>query len=70
MSERVLYESSNGDSWSLARDPASNLPAVKHQPNPGGQTSYMPIGSFLVSGASSSEKHGLLKLIGTTLGDG
>jgi hypothetical protein len=67
MTERVLYESSNGDSWSLARDPASNLPAVKHQPNPGsgGQTSYMPIGSFLVSGARSPEKHALLKLIGT-----
>jgi hypothetical protein len=28
----VIYESSNGDVWVLARDPASQMPALKHQP--------------------------------------
>jgi hypothetical protein len=31
MLERLMYESSNGDVWVLACDPASKLPAVKHQ---------------------------------------
>jgi hypothetical protein len=71
MAERVPYESSNGDSWSLARDPASNLPVAKHRPNPssGGQISYTSIGKFLREGASGSEHQALLSLIGTLLDD-
>jgi hypothetical protein len=44
----VLYESSNGDVWSLARHPASSTPVVKHQPNASsaGRTSYTEIGKF------------------------
>jgi len=30
MTERVLYESSNGDAWFLARDPVSKMPVVRH----------------------------------------
>jgi hypothetical protein len=71
MTERVLYESSNGDLWVLARDPASKFPAVKHQPNvsSGGQISYTDIGKFLRNGASGPEHLALLKLIGTVLDD-
>jgi len=53
MTERVLYESSNGDAWALTRDPRTNTLVVKHQPNisSGGQVSYTDIGEFLRSGA-------------------
>jgi hypothetical protein len=68
MSDRVLYESSNGDVWSLARHPASSTPVVKHQPNAssGGRTSYTEIGKFLRDGP---EHQALLNLIGTLIPD-
>jgi hypothetical protein len=71
MSERVLYESSNGDVWFLARHPASNTPVVKHQPNAssGGRISYTEIGKFLRDGANSPEHQALLNLIGTLIPD-
>jgi hypothetical protein len=69
MNERLLYESSNGDSWLLARDPVSGRPAVKHQPNArsGGQTSYIEIGEFLHEGANGPEHQALLYLIETLI---
>ncbi|MCK1720344.1 MULTISPECIES: hypothetical protein [unclassified Bradyrhizobium] len=69
MSERVIYESSNGDVWLLARAPASQMPAVKHRPNvsSGGRSSYTEIGKFLRNGASGPEHQALLQLIGTLL---
>jgi hypothetical protein len=71
MTERVLYESSNGDAWSLARDPVSKMPVVKHQPNvsSGGQISYVGIGYFLRDGPSGPEHRALLDLIGTLIDD-
>jgi hypothetical protein len=71
MTERVLYESSNGDAWSLARDPVSRMPVVKHQPNgsSGGQISYVGIGDFLRGGANGPEHRALLDLVGTLLDD-
>ena len=70
MTERVLYESSNGDVWALTRDPASKMPVVKHQPNVNsGGRSYTDIGKFLRNGASGPEHQALLKLIGTPLDD-
>ena len=71
MSERVIYESSNGDVWMLARDPVSKMPTVKHQPNvsSGGPASYTDIGKFLRVGAGGPEQEALLKLIGTLLDD-
>jgi hypothetical protein len=70
MSERVLYESSNGDAWFLARDPASKMP-VRHQPNlsSGGQVSYTEIGKFLRDGPNGPEHQALLNLIGTLIPD-
>ena len=71
MRERLLCQSSNGDAWLLTRDPASKLPAVKHEPNvsSGGQISYTDIGKFLRDGANGPEHQALLKLIGTLLDD-
>jgi hypothetical protein len=71
MSDRVLYESSNGDVWSLARHPASGTPVVKHQPNAssGGRASYTEIGKFLRDGANGPEHQALLNLIGTLIPD-
>ena len=68
---RVLYESSTGDVWFLARHPASNTPVVKHQPNDssGGRTSYTEIGKFLREGANGPERQALLNLIGTLIPD-
>ena len=67
----VLYESSNGDAWFLARDPASNMPVVRHQPNlsSGGQVSYTAIGKFLRDGANGPEHRALLDLIATLIDD-
>ena len=69
MTERVLYQSSNGDAWLLTRNPMSKLPTVKHVPNAssGGQISYSDIGTFLRDGANGPEHQVLLKLIGTLL---
>jgi hypothetical protein len=71
MSDRILYESSNGDIWFLARHPASNTPTVKHQPNAnsGGRASYTEIGKFLRDGANGPEHQALLNLIGTLIDD-
>jgi hypothetical protein len=71
MSDRVLYESSNGDVWSLARHPASSTPVVKHQPNAssGGRTTYTEIGKFLRDGANGPEHKALLNLIGALIPD-
>ena len=69
MTERVLYQSSNGDTWLLTRDPASKFPAVKHVPNAssGGHISHTSIGKFLQDNANGPERQALLKLIGTLL---
>jgi hypothetical protein len=71
MTERVLYQSSNGDTWLLTRDPVSKMPAVQHQPNvrSGGQISYTDIGTFLRAGADGPEHQALLKLIGSLIDD-
>lgn len=71
MTERVLYESSNGDAWFLARDPVSGMPVIKHQPNvsSGGQISYVAIDHFLRGGANGPEHRALLDLIGTLIDD-
>src|SRR5580704_4867124 len=41
----LIYESSNGDTWSLARDPTTGARVVMHRPNPssGGRTSYIAV---------------------------
>ena len=69
MTDRVLYQSNNGDAWLLTRNPTSKVPTVKHVPNAssGGQISYTDIGTFLRDSANGPEHQALLKLIGTLL---
>jgi hypothetical protein len=64
----LIYQSSNGDSWSLTRDPATGAAAVMHNPNPqsGGQASYVEIENFLSEGTSGPEHQALRQLIQTS----
>jgi hypothetical protein len=64
----LFYESSNGDSWVLTKDPATNAAAVMHCPNPqsGGQISYIEIEEFLSEGANGPEHQALRHLIETS----
>ena len=63
-----IYQSSNGDTWSLTKDPATGDAAVMHSPNPqsGGQISYVEIEKFLSEGANGPEHQALRHLIGTS----
>jgi hypothetical protein len=65
-----LYQSPNGDSWFLARDPATGLAFVRHQANApsGGQVTDIEIGAFL-SGPQNPERVALLRLIGSFILD-
>ena len=59
---REIYRSSNGDRWSLARDPF-----VRHEPNlpSGGEVADIEIGAFLLAAGNGPEKQEVLRLIGT-----
>src|SRR6202035_1863777 len=65
-----LYQSPNGDSWFLARDPATGLAFVRHQANApsGGQVTNIELGAFL-SGPRNPEHEALLRLIGSLILD-
>jgi hypothetical protein len=66
--DQLLYESSNGDSWFLTRDPASGAPALMHRPNlrSGGQAFYIEIDTFLREGANGPEHQALRRLMEDT----
>ena len=63
-----LYRSPNGDTWFLARDPATGSAVVRHQANApsGGHVTDIELGAFL-SGAGSPEHEALLRLIGASI---
>jgi hypothetical protein len=63
-----LYRSPNGDTWFLARDPATGSAFVRHQANPssGGQVTDVEIDEFL-GGPQNPEQDALLRLIGTSI---
>jgi hypothetical protein len=63
--EELIHESSNGDRWSLARDPVTGERAVMHVPNArsGGRTSYISIEKFLAKGANNPEHQALKQLL-------
>ena len=67
---RPHYRSPNGDSWFLARDPATGTAFVRHQANApsGGQVTDIELGAFL-SGPHNPEHAALLSLIGTLILD-
>src|ERR1700761_1210221 len=64
----LIYESSNGDSWCLTRDPLTGARAVMHRPNPqsGGRVSYIEIEKFLSEGANGPEHQALRRLLETS----
>jgi hypothetical protein len=70
---KIFYESSNGDAWSLGRDPASGRLAVMHRPNAqsGGKISYVNVDEFLRVSPSGPQHDALWSLIDskTPLGD-
>jgi hypothetical protein len=65
---RQLYRSPNGDTWFLARDPATGSALVRHQANApsGGQVTDIEIGAFL-SGPQNPEHEALHRLIGNSI---
>jgi hypothetical protein len=65
-----LYRSPNGDTWFLARDPATGLRFVRHQANgsSGGQVTDVEIATFL-SGPLHPEQAALLRVIGASIVD-
>ncbi len=67
---RQLYRSPNGDSWFLARDPATGSAFVRHQANApsGGHVADVELGAFL-SGPRNPEHEALLRLIGAWILD-
>jgi hypothetical protein len=66
----LIYESSNGDSWSLTRDPATGGRAVMHRPNPqsGGQVSFIGVEKFLADDTNGPEHQALERLMENTAG--
>jgi hypothetical protein len=68
MSERrELYQSPQGDTWHLGREPENGRAFVIHQPNgpSGGRLRHIEIGAFLNDGTGKPEQQALLRLIGT-----
>ena len=67
---RQLYRSPNGDSWSLASDPATGRAFVRHQANApsGGHVTDIELAAFL-SGPQNPEREALLRLIGASILD-
>ena len=65
-----LYRSPNGDTWFLARDPATGLGSIRHQANAssGGQVTDIEIATFL-SGPPHPEQEALLRVIGASIVD-
>jgi hypothetical protein len=61
---KLIYESSNGDTWCLTHDPLTGARAVMHRPNPhsGGRVSYIEVDKFLTEGANGPE-HQALRLL-------
>ena len=63
--EKPFYESSNGDTWSLIRDPVSGAPAVLHRPNErsGGKVSHIDVDEFLRESPGGPQHQALRRLI-------
>jgi hypothetical protein len=66
IAQRLIYQSSSGDAWYLARNGASDV-FVRHVPNQpsGGSVSEISVASFLTQSGSGPEHQQLLRLIGT-----
>ena len=65
--EEIFYRSSNGDRWSLIREPDRNRLKVRHQPNraSGGQSTIVEASEFLSEG-HGPQHEALLQLLATS----
>lgn len=63
--EKPFYESSNGDTWLLIRDPVSGVPVVLHRPNAqsGGKVSWIDVDMFLQESPDGPQHQALRRLI-------
>lgn len=61
----TFYESSNGDKWLLARDPATDRVFVQHQANlpSGGHVTHIEVSRFLALDAAGPEHEALRRLV-------
>ena len=61
----TFYESSNGDRWLLARDPATDRVFVQHQANlpSGGYIADIEVSRFLELDAAAPEHEALRRLV-------
>ena len=62
----LIYASTNGDQWLLARD-TSGKAIVRHVPNSasGGEPNHIELDAFLSRDRGSPQRENLLRLIGT-----
>ena len=63
---KTFYESSNGDRWTVVREPATDRVLVQHQANlpSGGQVTEMEVSRFLAADARGPEHQALRRLVG------
>jgi hypothetical protein len=63
--KKLIYESSNGDSWWLSLNPDTGGQTVLHRPNPqsGGRESSLETDKFLAAGANGPEHQALRQLL-------
>ena len=66
---KLIYASSNGDQWFLARDVESGQVVVRHIPNPasGGDSIHMEIDAFLSKDRGSPQRQELMRMIGSLI---
>jgi hypothetical protein len=66
IAQRLIYQSSSGDTWYLARNGAGSV-FVRHVPNQpsGGRLSEISVASFLTQSGGGPEHQELMRLIGT-----
>jgi hypothetical protein len=66
---KLIYASSNGDQWFLARDVQSGQALVRHVPNPasGGESIHIEIDAFLSKDRGSPQRQELMRMIGSLI---
>ena len=66
---KLIYASSNGDQWFLARDVESGQALVRHVPNPasGGEPIHIEIDAFLSKDRGSPQRQELMRMIGSLI---
>jgi hypothetical protein len=64
---KLIYASSNGDQWFLARNVESGQALVRHVPNPGsgGEPVHIEIDAFLRKDRDSPQRQELMRMIGS-----